>query len=179
MGITELAGLAHTNAATLKKAGISDAETDQILTEAKTTYYGQVLKEIGIPAVSLKKYLAAGITNPEMFCERTPEVLSKLTGVSPATVQRHVDLVCTALGKPSIKKIPKANAQKGKKELLAVKGITESLVEKLSLAGITTPAALQSADAKKVASNSGIAIVKIKEFQAAIQKKKDTAVIQI
>jgi DNA topoisomerase-1 len=179
MGITELAGLAHTDAATLKKAGISDAETDQILAEAKTTYYGQVLKEVGIPAVSLKKYLAAGIFKPEQFCERTPEALSKLAGVSPATVQRHVDLVCTALNKPVAKKIPKAKSQKGKKELLAIRGITDATIEKLSLAGITTTTALLLADAETVANKSGIASGKIKEFQAAIQKKKDTAIIQI
>lgn len=179
MGITELAGLAHTNAATLKKAGISDAETEQILTEAKTTYYGQVLKEIGIPAVSLKKYLAAGIITPEMFCERTPEALSKLTGVSMATVQRHVDLVRTALNKPAVKKIPKAKTAKGKKELLAIRGITESVVEKLSQAGITNTATLLSADAGAVAGASGITLQKIKEYQAIIQKKKDTAIIQI
>ncbi|MDO9550157.1 MAG: DNA topoisomerase, partial [Methanoregula sp.] len=179
MGITELAGLAHTNAATLKKAGISDAETEQILAEAKTTYYGQILKEIGIPAVSLKKYLAAGIITPEMFCERTPEALSKLAGVSPATVQRHVDLVCTALNKPVVKKVPKARTEKGKKELLAIRGITESVVEKLSHAGITNTATLLSADAGTVAAASGITLQKIKDFQGVIQKKKDTAIIQI
>ena len=179
MGITELSGLAHTDAATLKNAGMSDAETDQILAEAKITYYGQKLKEIGIPAVSLKKYLVAGITDPEMFCDRPPATLCKLTGMSAATVQRHVDLVCTFLNKPAVKKIPKSSAQKGKKELLAIKGITDALIEKLSVAGITNPASLLSADAETVARNSGIATGKIKEFQAAIQKKKDTAVIQI
>ncbi len=179
MGITELSGLAHADAATLKKAGISDTETEQILTEAKITYYGQKLKEIGIPAVSLKKYLAAGIITPEMFCNRPPATLCKLTGMSAATVQRHVDLVCTFLNKPVVKKIPKASAQKGKKELLAIKGVTEATIERLSLAGIFNTTALLSADAEKVARDSAITIEKIKELQAAIKKKKDTAVIQI
>ncbi len=115
LGITELFGLAHTDAATLKKAGVSDAEAEQILTEAKAMYYGQVLKEIGIPAVSLKKYLAAGIIKPEMFCERTPEALSKLTGVSAATVQRHVDMVCTFLNKPLVRKSTETQNRKGQK----------------------------------------------------------------
>jgi DNA topoisomerase-1 len=179
LGITEMSGLVHTDAATLKKAGVSDAETEQILADAKTTYYGQVLKEIGIPAVSLKKYLAAGIIRPEQFCERTPEALSKLAGVSPATVQRHVDLVCTALNKTVVKKVPKAKTQKGKKELLAIRGITDTVIEKLTLAGITTAAALLSADAGTIAAASGITVQKIKEFQVLIKKKKDTAIIQI
>ncbi|MDP3563064.1 MAG: helix-hairpin-helix domain-containing protein, partial [Methanoregula sp.] len=179
LGITEMSGLVHTDAATLKKAGVSDAETEQILTDAKTTYYGQVLKEIGIPAVSLKKYLAAGIIRPEQFCERTPEALSKLAGVSPATVQRHVGLVCTALNKPVTKKVPKAKSEKSKKELLAIKGITDTLIEKLARAGITSAATLLSSDAEKTAASSGITLQKIKDLQAAIKKKKDTAIIQI
>ncbi|MFA4824593.1 MAG: DNA topoisomerase I [Methanoregula sp.] len=179
LGITELFGLAHTDAATLKKAGVSEAESEQILTEAKLMYYGQVLKDIGIPAVSLKKYLSAGIITPEMFCERTPEALSKLAGVSPATVQRHVDLVCTFLNKPQPKKIPKLKIEKGKKELLAIRGITDSVVEKLLMAGITNTATLLSADAGTIAAATGITVQKIKDFQAAIQKRKDTAIIQI
>lgn len=179
LGITELFGLAHTDAATLKKAGVSDAEAEQILTEAKLMYYGQVLKEIGIPAVSLKKYLAAGIITPEMFCERTPEALSKLAGVSPATVQRHVELVCTYLNKPQPRKVPKLKIEKGKKELLAIRGVTDSVVEKLARAGIANAATLLTADAGIVAAASGITLQKIKDLQAAIQKKKDTAIIQI
>ena len=179
LGITELSGLAHTDAATLKKAGVSDTEAEQILTEAKLMYYGQILKEIGIPAVSLKKYLAAGIITPEMFCERTPEALSKLAGVSPATVQRHVEMVCTYLNKPQPKKVPKLKIEKGKKELLAIKGMTDTVVEKLSRAGITNAATLLVTDAGTVAAASGITVQKIKDFQAAIQKKKDTAIIQI
>ncbi|PKL68324.1 MAG: DNA topoisomerase I [Methanomicrobiales archaeon HGW-Methanomicrobiales-1] len=179
LGITELFGLAHTDTATLKKAGVSDGEAELILTESKLMYYGQVLKEIGIPAVSLKKYLAAGIMTPEMFCERTPEALSKLAGVSPATVQRHVEMVCTYLNKPQPKKVPKLRIVKGKKELLAIKGITDTVIEKLSHAGITTAATLLVADAGTVAAASGITVQKVKDFQAAIQKKKDTAIIQI
>ena len=179
LGISEMSGLVHTDAATLKKAGVTDAETGQILTDAKSMYYGQILKEIGIPAVSLKKYLAAGILKPEQFCEKTPEALSKLAGVSAATVQRHVDLVCTALNKPVAKKVPKAKTVKGKKELLAIRNITEAVIEKLSLAGITSTADLLVADAETVSKKSGIATGKIREFQTAIQKKKDTAIIQI
>ena len=178
-GISELSGLARADAAALKRAGISDAETDQILADARTLYYGQVLKDIGIPAVSLKKYLAAGVTNPEMFCDRTPASLSKLTGMSPATVQRHVDMVCTFLNKPHIKKIPKIMMEKERKELLGIRGINPLTLEKLSLAGISTTTSLLSADTEKIAAGSGITIGKIRELQAAIQKKKDTSIIEI
>ena len=89
-GITELAGLAHAEPEALKTAGIGDAEAGQVLADAKTVYYGQVLRGMGIPAVSLKKYLAAGFTTPDAFCELKPETLSERTGMSLGTVQKHV-----------------------------------------------------------------------------------------
>jgi predicted RecB family nuclease len=69
--------------------------------------------------------------------------------------------------------------QKGKKELLAIRGMSDTMIDKLSRAGITDTAGLLSADTEKVARDSGIAPAKVKELQAAIKKKKDTAVIQI
>jgi DNA topoisomerase-1 len=179
LGITELSGLAHTDAATLKKAGVSDTETDQILTEAKTLYYSQLLKDIGIPAVSLKKYIAAGITDPEMFCNHPPASLSKLADVSPATVQRHVELVCTYLKKPVPKTFSKLQIERGKKELLAIKGIDKATIEKLSRAGIINATQLLEADAVNVAAETGIMAHVIQDFQKAIRKKRDNAIIQI
>ena len=67
-GITELSQLAHADVAMLHAAGISEEESEEILAQAKVVHYGQVLREIGIPAVSLKKYIAAGFTDPESFC---------------------------------------------------------------------------------------------------------------
>jgi DNA topoisomerase I len=178
-GISALADLTRASTATLKAAGIGDQEAEQLIADANVVYYSQILKEIGIPAVSLKKYIAAGIFTPEAFCTHTPGALSDLTKMSPATVQRHVELVCTYLKKPVPKKISKLTAGRGKKQLLAVKGMTESLIEKLSRADIIDAASLLKADAKSVAAKSGIPEPKIAEFQKILKKKKDTAVIQI
>ncbi len=178
-GITELSGLAHADVAMLKAAGIGEEEAAQVLAEAKTVYYGQVLKEIGIPAVSLKKYVAAGITSPEAFCDQPPDSLSKLTGMSPATVQRHVELVCTYLKKPVPKKFSKQQIERGKKELLAIKGLDKTMIEKLSRAGIINATLLLEADAAKVAAETGIMAHVIQDFQKAIRKKRDNAVIEI
>jgi DNA topoisomerase-1 len=172
-GITELAGLAHAEPAALKNAGIGDAEAAQVLTEAKTVYYGQVLRTMGIPAVSLKKYLAAGFTSPDAFCELKPETLSERTGMSLGTVQKHVALVCAALNRPVPKKIAKNQTEKGRKELLTIKGVTESVAEKLILAGVTDGKSLMAADPAAVAKASGIAVQKVRDFQAIFKKKKD------
>ncbi len=178
-GITELSGLAHADIGMLKAAGIGEEEAAQVLAEAKTVYYGQVLKEIGIPAVSLKKYVAAGITSPEAFCTRPPGSLSKLTGMSAATVQRHVELVCTFLKKPVPKKFSKQQVERGKKELLAIKGIDKPLYEKLSRAGIINATLLLEMDAVKAAAETGIMAHLIQDFQNAIRKKRENAIIEL
>jgi DNA topoisomerase-1 len=138
-----------------------------------------VLKAIGIPAVSLKKYVAAGITSPEAFCDQPPGSLSKLTGMSPATVQRHVELVCTYLKRPVPKKFSNQQLERGKKELLAIKGLDKATIDKLSRAGIINTALLLEADPAKLAAETGIMAHVIQDFQKAIRKKRDNAVIQI
>jgi DNA topoisomerase-1 len=178
-GITELSGLAHADVAMLKAAGISEAESEDILAQAKVVYYGQLLKEVGIPAVSLKKYVAAGITSPESFCTHPIDVLSKRTGMSPGTVQRHVDLVCTYLKRPVPKKYTKLQVERGKKELLTIRGITPSVIEKLAPAGIINASLLLESDADNVAAATGIPAHTVRQYQAAVQKKRDTAIIQI
>jgi DNA topoisomerase-1 len=172
-GITELAALAHAEPGALKNAGIGDAEASQVLAEAKTVYYGQVLREMGIPAVSLKKYLAAGFITPDAFCDLKPETLSERTGMSLGTVQKHVALVCTALGKTAPKKVSKIQSNKGRKELLTIKGLSVQTAEKLILAGVTDRKSLLAADPAAVAAATGIAIKKIQDYQIVLRKKKE------
>ena len=172
-GITELAGLAKADTTALKTAGIGDAEAGQVLAEAKTVYYGQVLREMGIPAVSLKKYLAAGFTTPDAFCELAPETLSERTGMSPGTVQKHVEMVCKALGRKAPKKLARTQHGRGRKELLTIKGVTEQIAGKLILAGITDGKTLSAADPAAVAQETGIPVQKVRDFQAIFKKKKE------
>jgi len=178
-GISELAGLAKADIASLKKAGIGDEEAAALLTEAKKVYHGQVLREIGIPAVSLKKYIAAGILDTEAFCTHTPAALGELTGMSATTVQKHVEMVCRYLNRPVPKKLSKMVIEKGKKELLAIKGLSETMLEKLFRADIINGEALLAADAAGLAAATGIPEEKIRTFQKLFQKKKETAIIQI
>lgn len=178
-GITDLAVLARSDRETLKKAGVGEAEADQMITEARIVYNSQILREIGIPAVSLKKYLAAGIIEPGAFCTTTPAVISEKTGMSPATIQRHVALVCAYLNKPAPKKITKLQIERGKKELLAISGLGSSAVEKLFGAGIIDGDGLLAADPATVASATGMSEDKIRDFQKVLKRKKETAVIQL
>ena len=172
-GITDLASLVRANPEALKSAGIGDAEAGPVLADAQAVYYGQVLRAMGIPAVSLKKYLAAGFTTPDAFCELKPETLSERTGMSLGTVQKHVALVCKALGKPEPKKAPKLQVERGRKELLTIRGVTEAVAEKLILAGVPNGKSLLPADPAAMAKASGIAESRIREWQAVFRKKKD------
>jgi DNA topoisomerase-1 len=178
-GINELADLARADADALKKAGIGEQEAEALLTDAKVVYNSQILKEIGVPAVSLKKYINAGVITPDAFCAHTPAALSELTGMSLTTVQKHVEMVCLYLKKPVPKKVPKLQVERGKKQLLAIKGLTESMLAKLSKADVIDAESLMNASAKAVAEKSGIPEAKIADFQKILKKKKATAVIEI
>jgi DNA topoisomerase I len=172
-GITELAGLARAEPAALKNAGIGDAEAEQVLSDAKNVYYGQVLRGMGIPAVSLKKYLSAGFTTPDAFCKLKPETLSERTGMSLGTVQKHVALVCKAMGKPVPKNISKLQTGRGKKELLTIKGLGEQAAEKMMRAGVADGKSLLASDPGVVARDTGIPEQKVRDYQALYRKKKD------
>ena len=178
-GITELAGIVHADPADLRKAGIGEEESGTILASARIVYYGQVLRQTGIPAVSLKKYLAAGITDPEMFCTVPPETLAAKTGMSATTVGKHIEIACRFLNRPVPAKQSKVRAGRGRKELLAIKGLTEATVERLSRAGIINAETLISADATKASDSSGIPAQKLRDYQESAKKKRENAIIQL
>ncbi len=178
-GVSDLAGLSKTDPATLQKAGIGENEARDLLTEAQVTYNGQLLKEIGIPAVSLKKYFAAGITGPDEFVSTTPERLSAITGMSTGTVNRHVALVSGYLHRPMPVKIPRARIEKGRKELLSIKGLTGTMAEKLASAGVINGDKLLAADAGKLSAITGIDAEKIRNYQSLLRKKREDGIIRI
>jgi DNA topoisomerase-1 len=178
-GVTDLADLAKTDPAILQKAGIGETEAHDLLAEARITHNGQILKEIGIPAVSLKKYLAAGITGPDELVSTTPEHLSAMTGMSTGTVNRHVALVSGYLHRPVPVKIARARIGKGWKELLSIKGLTSTMAEKLAGAGVINGDSLLAADAGNLSGITGIDAEKIRNYQSILQKKREDAIIRI
>jgi len=178
-GVTDLASLARASAATLQQAGIGEDEARDLLTKARITHNGQLLKGIGIPAVSLKKYIAAGIEGPEDFVAAGTEKLSTLTGMSAGTVNRHLALVCGYLHRPVPVTIPKARLEKGRKELLSVKGMTATMADKFAVAGIINGESLISANAKNLSAATGIEEEKILVYQTLMRKKQENAIIRI
>jgi len=81
------------------------------------------LRTIGVPAISLKKYYAAGIQSPEDFCR-----------------------YCLAQNRPVPQKVTRAMLERGRAELLTIPGLGETTIEKLYSGGVINSTTLASAD---------------------------------
>jgi hypothetical protein len=77
------------------------------------------------------------------------------------------------------KKFSKQQIDRGKKELLAIKGLDKTTFDTLSRAGIINATLLLEADPATLAAETGIMAHVIQDFQKAIKRKRDTAIIQI
>jgi DNA topoisomerase-1 len=174
-GINDLAGLSGADPALLRKLGITEKEADSILREAKMEESERFLRKAGIPAASMKKYFAAGIFSAEDFLSGHPVWLSRVTGLSLDTVQRHVGMVAQAMGRTPPVKYSKAQVARGSDELRSLPGLTEPQIEQLQKAGIINAALFLAADAHTIAARSGIPEGKIKTWQALLQEKEKKA----
>ncbi|HON81258.1 MAG TPA: DNA topoisomerase I [Methanoregulaceae archaeon] len=174
-GINDVTGLAGADPAFLKKLGISEKESDSILREAKMVENEQFLRNAGIPAVSMKKYFAAGIYSPEDFLSGHPVWLSGVVGLSLDTVQRHVEMVARAKGQTPPVKYSKGQVARGSAELRSLPGMTEPLIGQLQKMGIISGTLFLAADPATLAAQCGIPEGKIKAWQAVLQEREKKA----
>ncbi len=165
-GINDIADLSKSDSKTLQKMFLSEQEAQALLYEAKSIHNKELLKSYGIPAVSLKKYMDAGFISPEDFCYIHPAYLSIKTGINIETVYKHAEMACRARGVIPPAKISKKAFEAGKDELLNIKGIGESIVEKLLFAGITDIKGLKKADLKELMHKTGLSEEKLGKIQA-------------
>jgi DNA topoisomerase-1 len=135
-GVCDIAALGRADAALLKKAGVSAEEAETLIREAKMESDTKVLRELGIPAASLKKYLAAGISSPEDFTRIHPAGIAVASGVTIETVIKHVSRVCDYYNLKNPEKITNVTFRKGQAELLEMPGVGEATLQKLAAAGI-------------------------------------------
>lgn len=167
-GINKIADLAMADPALLRTAGVGDKEVTSLLLQAKEYCNDKTLRTIGVPAISLKKYYAAGIQSPEDFCKYHPVYLSVKTGISPDTTYRHAEMVCLAQNRPVPQKVTRAMLERGRAELLMIPGLGETTIEKLYSGGVIDSTTLASADPATLASHSGIPLKKVQEFQSML-----------
>ena len=76
-------------------------------------------------------------------------------------------------------KIPRARIEKGRKELLSIKGLTGTMAEKLASAGVINGDKLLAADAGKLSAITGIDAEKIRNYQSLLRKKREDGIIRI
>jgi DNA topoisomerase-1 len=173
LGVDDIEALAGADPAVLRKAGIGEKETELLQGEARKLAGERELRGLGIPPVSLKKYLSAGFLSAEALLASNQVFIAYKTGISPDTVYRHIELVATARGKPAPKKIPKAQIERGREELLAVPGLGESALEKLYRAGIFDGQRLMEKNAVDIAQKSGLPEEKVRDLQKMIRAPKE------
>ncbi len=165
-GINSIEDLSNGTVENLKKAGLTEEEAATLKTEATLLSSKNRLKEMGIPPATLKKYQEAGFVGPEELLAIHPTYISLKTGVSIETVIRHITLVTEALHKQPPAKISKKQLEKGREELLSLKGVGEALLGQFYLAGIFDKKTLLAANPERAAKVSGISKEKIGQFQA-------------
>ena len=153
-GVNSLDNLACCKPSDLKKAFLSEDEASALITEAKDAVNLAWMKEAGIPTVTLKKYAAAGLADPQKFVSFHPAGISLASGVSVTTVCSHQAKVAEAAGCKAPEKLSKPQFEKGT-AALAGKADAEVLTA-LALAGAWDIESLAAADAKALSAQTGV-----------------------
>ncbi|MBP5474964.1 MAG: DNA topoisomerase I, partial [Methanomicrobium sp.] len=167
-GIGDIAALADTKKQVLMKMFLSEQEAESLIYQAKCIHNKAFLKSLGIPAVSLKKYMDAGFVSADDFVNAHPAYLSEKAGINIETVYKHTAPVYEARGVKQPAKISKKAFEAGREELLKVKGIGEAMLEKLYFAGITDISALKSANTGELSKTLGISADKLEKIISEI-----------
>lgn len=167
-GINDIGALSGMDTPSLAKMHLSEAEAESLLSEVRAEHNTRLLREYGVPAVSLKKYMAAGITTPADFCALHPAYLATASGIKVETARKHAAAVCEGMGAAPPEKVTQKMVDAGRKELLAIPGLGESALLHLYMAGIYDAAGLAAADPVKTEQMTGIPAEKIRAFQEAL-----------
>ena len=166
-GINTIEDLSKVSIDLLKKANLNEEEATTLKNEATLHISKEKLKEIGIPAVTLRKYQESGFIGPDELLAIHPAYISIKTGVSIETVWKHANHVAEALQREPPEKISKKSLEKGREELVSLKEIDAEKIEKLYLAGVYDKKSLIAGSSEKIARISGIPKDLIKKMQAS------------
>ncbi len=168
LGVVDVEALSRADPKDLLEAKLSEAEAASLVAEAKSMVNIARMKEYGVPAITLKKYVNAGFDDPEKFISVHPAGLSLATGVSVTTICNQQKLVAEKLCLPCPEKISKAAFEEGIAPLR--KKAEPELLTPLALAGVYSPYLLVKADAKTLAKVTGIDEKQIVSLQKYAQK---------
>ncbi|MBQ9831512.1 MAG: DNA topoisomerase I, partial [Methanocorpusculum sp.] len=164
-GVNSLDDLACCKPADLKKAFLNEEEASSLISEAKDSVNLAWMKEAGIPTVTLKKYAAAGLADPQKFLAAHPAGIALASGVSVTTVCSHQAKAAEAAGCKAPEKLSKPQFEKG---VAALAGKADAdVLTALALAGAWDVESLAAADAKALAAQTGVDAKVIAKLQKA------------
>lgn len=163
-GITDIAGLAAASKNQVMEGGLSEAEAETLLSEAKKVVNVAKMKEYGIPTVTLKKYVAAGYEDPQAFVAAHPAGLSLATGASITTIGKHQKMVAAQIGAEPQVSLSKAAFDAGIATLTPLAIEPEDLTA-LAFAGVYSCALLKSAPVPALARRTGIDKEQLTEYK--------------
>ena len=168
-GICDIATLAGTEPEVLMEASLSETEAKLLQTEAKKTKNVAMMREIGIPAVTLKKYVMRGYDDPAVFLHANSAGVRLATGVSLGTIYSHQLMAARYLKRPEPKKLTKTEFEKETKSLTEL-GMDAEVLARLAAAGAFTALRLAKADPEMLAAETGVPESEIRTLQRHARK---------
>ncbi|MDU9377031.1 DNA topoisomerase 1 [Methanocorpusculaceae archaeon Sp1] len=154
-GIVDVAGLSKAKMSDLISSGLSEAEAETLLSEARKVVNIAKMKEYGVPTVTLKKYVAAGCEDPAVFVVTNPAGLALATGASVTTICKHQKIVAEKIGVAPAEAVSKASFDEGVATLAPLE-IEPEMLASLGLAGVYSCDLLKKANIEKLARQTGI-----------------------
>ncbi len=168
-GIVDIESLAKAKESDVVTSGLSEAEAETLLTEARKVVNIAQMKEYGVPTVTLKKYVAAGYESPEMFVAANPAGLALATGASVTTICKHQKLVAEKINAKPADSISKAAFDDGIATLTPL-GMEPEMLSALGLAGVYSCDLLKKANIEKLARQTGIDKDQLSDMKAKAKK---------
>ena len=151
------------------EASLSETEAKLLQTEAKKTKNVAMMREIGIPAVTLKKYVMRGYDDPAVFLHANPAGVRLATGVSLGTIYSHQLMAARYLKRPEPKKLTATEFEKETKSLTEL-GMDAEVLARLAAAGAFTALRLAKADPEMLAAETGVPESEIRTLQRHARK---------
>lgn len=168
-GIVDIASLAGAKKSDVMAAGLSEAEADTLLTEATRVVNIATMKQYGVPAITLKKYVAAGYEDPKAFVAAHPAGLSLATGASVTTVCKHQKMVAEQIGAEPPKSLGKAAFDDGIASLTPLEIEPEHLTA-LAFAGVYSCTLLKGVEVQTLSRQTGIDREQLTEYKNKAKK---------
>ncbi|MDR3101975.1 MAG: DNA topoisomerase I [Methanocalculaceae archaeon] len=169
-GIVDIVSLAKARKSDIMNAGLTEAEADLLLTEARRSANIAKMTAYGVPMITLKKYVAAGYEDPQTFAAAHPAGLALATGASVTTICKHQKLVAKQIGADSPQSFSKAIFEEGIASLAPLE-IEPEVLTSLGFAGVYSCELLKRTAVAALSHRTGIDREQLAEYKNNAKKR--------